>query len=118
MRRPDADNFPSRVLGNVAWPGERWLDIRNTDVILPLMRERFRSAAAKGCHGIDADNMNAWLEDSGFPITEEEQLEYNIYIGQEIKVLGMLAGLKNAHQQAFSLLPYFDLVAVLGTIYK
>ncbi|OXA37214.1 hypothetical protein Fcan01_28019 [Folsomia candida] len=35
MWRPDADNFPSRVLGNVAWLGERWLDIRNTDVILP-----------------------------------------------------------------------------------
>ncbi|OXA59060.1 uncharacterized protein LOC110844223 [Folsomia candida] len=108
--RSDAELFPESVLGNDydGWPGERWLDIRNTDVILPLMRNRYRIAAAKGCQGIDPDNMNGWSVDTGFPISYENQLVYNRYVSAEARVLGMLAGLKNDNEQASDLIDAVD----------
>jgi len=99
------------------WEGERWLDIRNTDVLLPLMRERFRVAAEKGCQGIDPDNMNGFSVDSGFELTYDDQIAYNQYISAEVRVLGMMAGLKNDGEQAADLLESSDF-AVLEVIYS
>ena len=39
--RPDAGAYPASVLGNTnGWPGERWLDIRATAVLLPIITAR------------------------------------------------------------------------------
>ena len=40
--RSDASKFPARVVGKVldGWPDERWLDIRQLSVLLPLMMSR------------------------------------------------------------------------------
>src|SRR4051794_10561576 len=36
--RPDYSSFPSSVLGRKnGWPGERWLDIRRTQTVEPIM---------------------------------------------------------------------------------
>lgn len=77
------------MLGNDydGWPGERWLDVRNLKVVLPLMQRRFRDAVAKGCQGIDPDNMNGWSVNTGFPITFNDQLLYNQAIAREVRRL-------------------------------
>ncbi len=48
--RPDADRFPSSVIGNEyeGWAGERWLDIRQIDTLAPVMRARLDQCRAKG----------------------------------------------------------------------
>lgn len=71
---------------------------------------RFEDAHAKGCQGIDPDNMNGWSVDSGFPLTFNDQLTYNHAIAGEIRKLEMWAGLKNTGEQAVQLEPYIDFV--------
>ncbi|KAJ6649266.1 hypothetical protein Bhyg_04500 [Pseudolycoriella hygida] len=112
--RSDANDFPESVLGNDydGWPGERWLDIRNLKVVLPIMQRRFRDAVAKGCEGIDPDNMNGWSVNTGFNISFNDQLFYNQAIAREVRRLGMLAGLKNDNEQAVALEPFSDFAVV------
>jgi hypothetical protein len=39
--RPDASDFPQRLLGRSnSWPGERWLDIRRLHALKPVLRAR------------------------------------------------------------------------------
>lgn len=47
--RPDAQQFPSEVKGQNldGWPGEKWLDIRRLDILLPIMEARMDMAVQK-----------------------------------------------------------------------
>jgi len=103
--RTDADDFPESVLGNDydGWEGERWLDITQHDILLPIMHQRFEQAAQKGCEGIDPDNMNGYSVDTGFDLSYDDQLEYNMETSWAIQGLGMLAGMKNDNEQAADL---------------
>ncbi len=76
--RPDADQFPQATKGKQldGWAGEYWLDIRMPEV-LDIMRARLDLAVEKGCDGVDPDNVDAYSNDSGFPLTSEDQINYN-----------------------------------------
>ncbi len=108
--RPDASRFPSEILGKemVGWSGEQWLDIRRLDVFAPVMEARLELAVQKGCDGVDPDNVNGYVNDSGFPLTYEDQLAYNIFLAQAAHARGLAIGLKNDLAQIPDLLPYFD----------
>ncbi len=108
--RPDASRFPSEILGKemMGWLGERWLDIRRLDVFAPVMEARLELAVQKGCDGVDPDNVNGYVNDSGFPLTYEDQLAYNIFLAQAAHARGLAIGLKNDLAQIPDLLPYFD----------
>ena len=49
---------------------ERWLDIRQWNILGPIMTARFNMAKAKGCDGIEPDNVDGYdttaHESSGF----------------------------------------------------
>jgi len=108
--RPDASRFPSEILGKemMGWLGERWLDIRRLDVLAPIMEARLKLAVQKGCDGVDPDNVNGYVNDSGLPLTYEDQLAYNIFLAQAAHSRGLAIGLKNDIAQIPDLLPYFD----------
>lgn len=53
------------------------------------MQRRFQDAVAKGCQGIDPDNMNGWSVDTGFEISFNDQLIYNQAIAREVRRLGI-----------------------------
>ncbi len=108
--RPDADQFPPSVLGEdyEGWPGERWLDIRQIDLLAPIMRARLDQCASKGFDGIEPDNMDGYANDTGFPLTYQDQLDYSIWLAQEAHARGLSIGLKNDDEQVDDLLPYFD----------
>jgi hypothetical protein len=108
--RPDANQFPTAVLGNnyEGWPGEKWLDIRRIDLLAPIMRARLEECKAKGFDGVEPDNMDAYNNDTGFALTYVDQLEYNIWLANEAHALGLSIGLKNDDEQVADLLPYFD----------
>jgi hypothetical protein len=107
--RPDYHLFPAAVLGRSnGWPGERWLDIRNLSVIEPIMAARFRMCAEKGFDAIEPDNIEAFSNRSGFPITGARQLTFNEWVAQEAHALGMAVLQKNDPEQSAALAPWFD----------
>jgi hypothetical protein len=108
--RSDAARFPTFVLGNVydGYPNERWLDIRQISVLAPIMRERFDNCSQKGFDAVEPDNVDGYSQDSGFPLTYEQQLAYNLWIAAEVHARGMAVGLKNDTDQAVDLQPSFD----------
>ncbi len=108
--RPDKDEFPAEVIGNKysGWKGERWLDIRRLDVIGPIMQARLDQCKAKGFDGVEFDNIDGFQHETGFPLTYDEQLAYNIFLANEAHLRGLNAGYKNNPAQVQELLPYFD----------
>ncbi|MGW8887340.1 endo alpha-1,4 polygalactosaminidase [Streptomyces sp. NPDC055749] len=107
--RPDAGKFPASVLGKGnGWKGERWLDIRRTDVLEPLMEARIEMCAKKGFDAVEPDNMDAYLNASGFPLTADDQLRYNRLIARIAHRHGLAVGLKNDLDQIPQLEPDFD----------
>jgi hypothetical protein len=107
--RPDYGSFPKSVLGRSnGWPGEKWLDIRQLSTIEPIMAVRFRMCREKGFDAVEPDNIEAFSNRSGFPITAQQQLTYNEWIATEVHSLGMAVLQKNDGEQAAQLQPYFD----------
>jgi len=108
--RPDADEFPASVLGRnlEGWPGERWLDIRQIDILGPIMTARMDLCKAKGFDGLEPDNIDGYANDTGFPLTYQDQINYNIFLANEAHARGLSIGLKNDLDQVQDLLPYFD----------
>ena len=108
--REDADDFPSEIIGNdyEGWPGENWLDIRQIDLLAPIMRARLDVCAEKGFDGVEPDNIDLHWADTGFNISYEDQLAYNIWLSEEAHARGLSIGLKNNKEQVADLLPYFD----------
>ena len=57
--RVDANQFPASVLGSKnGWPGEKWLDIRQTSVLLPIMEARVQKCRQAGFDGVEWDNVD------------------------------------------------------------
>ncbi|MHB0989298.1 MAG: endo alpha-1,4 polygalactosaminidase [Bellilinea sp.] len=108
--RPDADQFPASVIGEdyEGWPGENWLDVRQIELLAPVMRARLDLCRDKGFDGIEPDNIDGYTNDTGFPLTYEDQLKYNLWLAEEAHARGLSIGLKNDPDQVADLLPYFD----------
>jgi hypothetical protein len=108
--RPDAQQYPSEVLGKPleGWQDERWVDIRQMDVLQPILSGRFDIAMQKGCDGVEADNVDAYANDSGFPLSAQDQLDFNLWLADQAHARGLSIGLKNDLDQVSDLLPYFD----------
>ncbi|MBD3822800.1 MAG: endo alpha-1,4 polygalactosaminidase [Thiotrichales bacterium] len=108
--RPDKDSFPAEVLGNDYddWPGEKWLDIRSIDLLAPIMRARFDLCKSKGFDAIEPDNMEIYTNDTGFPLTYDDQLKYAHWIAEEAHKRGLAIGQKNASDQVADLVNIYD----------
>jgi len=108
--REDAELFPDEVIGRQykGWPGEHWLDIRRLDLLAPILRSRLDECQQKGFDGVEADNVDGFLNDTGFEITYDDQLAFNRWLAEEAHARGLSIGLKNDVEQALDLLPFFD----------
>jgi len=107
--RTDKDRFNANELGNTldGWPDEQWLDIRSENVA-NIMIDRLDLAALKGCDGVEPDNMEAYLNDSGFDLNARDQLAFNKFIANEAHKRGLAVGLKNDLEQIDLLVDFFD----------
>jgi hypothetical protein len=107
--RNDAAQFNENDLGLPLddWPGERWLDIRSANVWI-IMQSRLDLAKQKGCDGVDPDNVDGYVNDTGFPLTAEDQLQYNRFLAEEAHRRGLAIGLKNDLEQIPQLAQWFD----------
>jgi hypothetical protein len=107
--RADANQFPSSVLGNKnGWPGEKWLDIRQTSVLLPIMDARVQKCRQAGFDGVEWDNVDGYSNRTGFPLTAADQLNYDASLANLAHQYGLTVALKNDVEQLSSLAPYFD----------
>lgn len=107
--RPDANQFPDSVKGNDnGWPGEKWLDIRRLEILGPIMRNRMDLCLAKGFDGIEPDNVDGYTNNTGFPLTYQDQITYNTFFANEAHQRGLSIGLKNDIDQVRDLVSSYD----------
>lgn len=108
--RPDVASLPDSVRGEplADWPGEYWLDVRASSV-RDLMRTRLDLAQRKGCDAVDADNVDGFLQNSGFALRAGDQLDYNRFLAREAHQRGLAIALKNNLTQIPDLVADFDL---------
>ena len=107
--REDYHQFPAEALGNglSGWEGERWLDITHPG-IRPVLTARFELAQSKGCDGVEPDNVDAFINASGFELSAQEQLEFNIWLASQAHLRQLSVGLKNDVDQLEELVQHFD----------
>lgn len=107
--RPDKNRFPAAVIGKPydGWPGERWLDIRS-EAVRNIMKARIGLCKQKGFDAVDADNVDGYQADTGFPITRADSIGYLRFLAAEAHRRGLAFGLKNATELSNALLPHMD----------
>ncbi|KIZ02559.1 hypothetical protein MNEG_5400 [Monoraphidium neglectum] len=107
--RPDKGLFQASDYGSKlsGWAGEFWLDVRSANVKV-IMTARMKMCKAKGFVGIDPDNVDAFANPSGFPLTAADQLAYNKWLAATAHGLGLAVGLKNDVGQIQDLVGDFD----------
>lgn len=112
--RPDANQFPSALLGNgvSGWPGEQWLDIRDVQqsnsALRTIMDNRLNMCQQKGFDAVELDNVDGYTNSTGFPLTAADQLYYDSTLANDTHARGMSILQKNDDAQIPDLLPYFD----------
>lgn len=109
--RSDAATFPPTVIGNPdeGWPGSYWLDIRQIDILRPIMENRIKGwCKDKGFDAIEPDETEVWSNDSGFPITKTENNAYNRMIADLAHKYGLSVGLKGNTTETGELVDAFD----------
>lgn len=107
--RPDADAFPTALRGRGnGWEGERWLDIRRTDILRPLIAKRFDMCRDKGFDAVEPDLLDGYRNKTGFKLTAADQLAYNRMIAELAHDRGLAVGLKNDLDQIPELVGDFD----------
>lgn len=107
--REDHARFAAEDQGDPldGWAGERWLDVRS-DNVRRIMSDRLELAKQKGCDGVEPDNVDGYTNDTGFPLTAQDQLDYNRYLAGQAHQRGLAIGLKNDVDQLAALEPDFD----------
>ncbi|MBX2802956.1 MAG: endo alpha-1,4 polygalactosaminidase [Myxococcales bacterium] len=105
----DADQFPDEAIGRPldGWPDERWLDHTNPTV-RALMQDRLDLAVARGCDGVEPDNITAYNNNSGFGLNATEQLQYSRFLADEAHVRGLSVAMKNDVDHVEELIDWFD----------
>jgi hypothetical protein len=107
--RVDANQFPASVLGvKNGWPGEKWLDIRQTSILLPIMEARVQKCRQAGFDGVEWDNVDGFSNRTGFPLTANDQLVYDASLANLAHSYGLTVALKNDVEQLPDLAPYVD----------
>ncbi|HTA55386.1 MAG TPA: endo alpha-1,4 polygalactosaminidase [Candidatus Acidoferrales bacterium] len=112
--RPDAKDFPKSVLGHSDghWKGERWLDIRQTAILEPIMARRLDLCKKKGFDGVDPDNLDGYQNRTGFPLTYSQQLTYDTWVAKAAHDRGLTADQKGDNSQVKDLVKVFDFAVV------
>ena len=95
--RSDKSSFPASTLGNdlSGWEGERWVDTRSA-AVRAIMSKRIALAKTKNCDGVDPDNVDAYNNDNGLNLTQDDTVSYMNYLADAAHNKSLAIGLKNA----------------------
>lgn len=108
--RPDAASYPDSIKGRSVsgFKDEKWVDIRQTSILLPIMDARVAKCRQAGFDGVEWDNVDGFSNRTGFPLTSADQLFYNASLANLAHSYGLTVALKNDVEQLADLGPYFD----------
>jgi hypothetical protein len=107
--RPDASAYPAVVLGRGnGWPGEKWVDIRRLDVLVPILDARVGACAAAGFDAVEFDNVDGAFNRTGFTLSAADQVRFNRALADLAHGHGLSVGLKNDLAQLTPLFAWFD----------
>lgn len=103
--RPDAGDYASEILGKTidGFPDEKFVNIKALDspagstgkTLRQIMMARLDLARSKGCEGIEPDLDDLHSYNTGFNITEADQVAFNTMLINAAHARGMSIGLKN-----------------------
>jgi hypothetical protein len=107
--RSDASDFPKSVIGNAVggWPGEFYLNVRD-QAVRDLMAKRMDGFKAKGCDGLEPDNVDLYSANTGFGITTADSVDYDQWLASAGHARGMLVALKNSSEVVKLVVSVFD----------
>jgi hypothetical protein len=108
--REDAEGFPEDTRGEPLpdFSDERWLDVRRIDDLAPVIEARLDRCAERGFDAVELDNVDAYANESGFPLTADDQLAFNRWLADESRERGLAPGLKGTVELAPQLVDDFD----------
>ncbi len=108
--RQDKDKFPKQVMGKTMkdWKDEKWLDIRQIKLLAPIMQARLDLAVEKCCDGVEPDNVDGYINQTGFLLKYDDQIKYNKWLAEQAHARGLSIGLKNDLDQVEDLVDHFD----------
>ncbi len=78
------------------------------------MRDRFRRCRRLGFDAVEADNMDAYDNPSGFPLTAEDTVRYVRALAHEAHSLGLAMAQKNVPELSFRLIRTLDFAITEG----
>lgn len=109
--RPDIALFDAFELGKpyLGFDNENWLNINDPEIV-KLMVNRMDMAVAIGCDGVELDNVDAFVNDTGFDITQQDALVYTRILANEAHKRGLAVALKNNVELVPDIVDYFDLL--------
>lgn len=95
--RNDSSKFLASDKGSAlgGWPGEFWVKY-NSQNVRSIMQARLDIAKAKGCNGVDPDNMDAYNNANGWGATQQDTIDYITFLSTEAANRGLAIGLKNS----------------------
>jgi hypothetical protein len=109
--RSDYSQFPAAALGNVmpGYSSERYVDITNATVV-SIIENRIAMCAQKGFDAIEPDIDDSYTDNTGFPITMADDVNYNTVLASYAHSLGVSYGLKDGDDPdyAAAMLPIVD----------
>ncbi len=108
--RPDVASYPDSIKGRAVggFKDEKWVDIRQTSILLPIMDARVAKCKQAGFDGVEWDTVDGYTNRTGFPLTASDQLFYNASLANLAHSYGLTVALKNDVEQLPDLGPYFD----------
>ena len=78
------------------------------DVLAPIIEARLDLCRAKGFDSADADNLDGYANTTGFPLTADDQLAFNVFVANAANARGLSIALKNDLGQIPQLVAYYD----------
>ena len=72
------------------------------------MSNRLALAVSKGCDGAEPDNVDGYMNSTGFPLTAQDQIDFNAFIAQPAHARNLAIALKNDIDQIAALEHLFD----------
>ncbi len=108
--RPDAHLFENVPMGNphYGYPSENWVSVTSVETA-KVMANRMDMAVALGCDGVELDNVDGFVANTGLDITQQQEMEYQRLLANEAHKRNLAVALKNSVETIPDVVDYFDL---------
>ena len=79
-----------------------------SELFADIISQRLDLALSKGCDGVDPDNINGYQQPTGFEISPQAQLAYNLWLSEQAHLRGLSIGMKNTGDLVPAMVDFYD----------